>query len=132
MAVVSRSASSDWVVRTQHLGKCYKLYTRPLDRLKEVFVSSRRYHQDFWALQDVDLRLEAGQSCGIIGRNGSGKSTLLKLISGVTRPSSGTVQVSGRVGGAAGAGHGLSPGIYRPGEHLFFRGHAGPGGRGNR
>ncbi len=119
MAVVSRSASSDWVVRTQHLGKCYKLYTRPLDRLKEVFVSSRRYHQDFWALQDVDLRLEAGQSCGIIGRNGSGKSTLLKLISGVTRPSSGTVQVSGRVGALLELGTGFHP-EYTGRENIYF------------
>ena len=119
MAVVSRSASSDWVVRTQHLGKCYKLYTRPLDRLKELFVSSRRYHQDFWALQEVDLCLEAGQSCGIIGRNGSGKSTLLKLISGVTRPSSGTIEVAGRVGALLELGTGFHP-EYTGRENIYF------------
>ncbi len=111
--------SSDWVVRTQNLGKCYKLYTRPLDRLKELLVSSRRYHQDFWALQDVNLHLEAGQSCGIIGRNGSGKSTLLKLISGVTRPSSGAVQVSGRVGALLELGTGFHP-EYTGRENIYF------------
>ncbi len=119
MSVVSRSASSDWVVRTHNLGKCYKLYTRPLDRLKELFVSSRRYHQDFWALQDVNLHLEAGQSCGIIGRNGSGKSTLLKLISGVTRPSSGTVEVTGRVGALLELGTGFHP-EYTGRENIYF------------
>ncbi len=135
MAVVSRSAlsspsqpstgegvgvsSPDWVVRTRNLGKCYKLYARPLDRLKEVFVSSRRYHQDFWALQEVDLCLEAGQSCGIIGRNGSGKSTLLKLISGVTRPSSGTVEVAGRVGALLELGTGFHP-EYTGRENIYF------------
>ena len=119
MSVVSRSASSDWVVRTHNLGKCYKLYTRPLDRLKELFVSSRRYHQDFWALQDVNLHLEAGQSCGIIGRNGSGKSTLLKLISGVTRPSSGTVEVAGRVGALLELGTGFHP-EYTGRENIYF------------
>ena len=112
-------SSPDWVVRTQNLGKCYKLYTRPLDRLKEVFVSSRRYHQVFWALQEVDLCLEAGQSCGIIGRNGSGKSTLLKLISGVTRPSSGTVEVAGRVGALLELGTGFHP-EYTGRENIYF------------
>lgn len=109
----------DWVVRTHNLGKCYKLYTRPFDRLKELFVSSRRYHQDFWALQDVNLHLEAGQSCGIIGRNGSGKSTLLKLISGVTRPSSGTVEVAGRVGALLELGTGFHP-EYTGRENIYF------------
>ena len=109
----------DWVVRTQNLGKCYKLYARPLDRLKELFVSSRRYHQDFWALQEVDLCLEAGQSCGIIGRNGSGKSTLLKLISGVTRPSSGTIEVAGRVGALLELGTGFHP-EYTGRENIYF------------
>ena len=112
-------SSPDWVIRTQNLGKCYKLYTRPLDRLKELFVSSRRYHHDFWALQEVDLQLEAGQSYGIIGRNGSGKSTLLKLISGVTRPSSGTVQVSGRVGALLELGTGFHP-EYTGRENIYF------------
>ncbi len=111
--------SSDWVVRTDHLGKCYKLYARPLDRLKELFVASRRYHQDFWALQEVDLCLEAGQSCGIIGRNGSGKSTLLKLISGVTRPSSGTIEVAGRVGALLELGTGFHP-EYTGRENIYF------------
>ncbi len=113
------SPSSDWVIRTQNLGKCYKLYARPLDRLKELFVSSRRYHQDFWALREVGLHLEAGQSCGIIGRNGSGKSTLLKLISGVTRPSCGTVQVSGRVGALLELGTGFHP-EYTGRENIYF------------
>ena len=70
-------------------------------------------------MQEVDLCLEAGQSCGIIGRNGSGKSTLLKLISGVTRPSSGTIEVAGRVGALLELGTGFHP-EYTGRENIYF------------
>ena len=111
---------SDWVVRTQELGKCYKLYPRPLDRLKELFAPrGTLYHQDFWALQEVDLLVSPGESCGIIGRNGAGKSTLLKLIAGVTRPSHGRVQVAGRIGALLELGTGFHL-EYTGRENIYF------------
>ncbi len=112
--------SSDWVVRADNLGKCYKLYARPLDRLKELFARhGRHYAQDFWALQAVNFTVQSGESWGIIGRNGAGKSTLLKLITGVTRPSTGRLTVSGRIGALLELGTGFHP-EYTGRENIYF------------
>lgn len=63
----------------------------------------------FSAIDNVSLRVEEGESVGLLGLNGSGKSTLLKLISGVMRPDSGWVGVRGRVAGLINVGAGLHP-----------------------
>ena len=65
--------------------------------------------RELWALRDVDFDVEPGETFGIVGQNGSGKSTLLKLIAGVFSPSSGTVEVEGRVGSLIEIGAGFHP-----------------------
>ena len=77
--------------------------------------------QHFHALRDVDLDISAGQSVGIIGVNGAGKSTLLKILAGVVRPTSGTVQVDGRVAAAIELGVGFNPDLTGE-ENLGFAG----------
>src|SRR6185503_20011770 len=57
-----------------------------------------RQGQWFWALQDVSLEVEPGEIVGVIGRNGAGKTTILKVLSRITRPTRGRVEVLGRVG----------------------------------
>jgi ABC-type polysaccharide/polyol phosphate transport system ATPase subunit len=78
--------------------KVYRLYETPVHRLKQaLWRGKRHYFRDFTALSDVNLRVEAGATLGIIGLNGSGKSTLLQIIAGVLQPTAGVVKVKGRL-----------------------------------
>lgn len=108
------------MIRGRELGKCYKLYARPVDRLREVLSPRGKvYHQDFWALREVSFSVVRGESWGIIGENGAGKSTLLKLVAGVTHPSQGSLEVTGRVGALLELGTGFHP-EYTGRENIYF------------
>jgi lipopolysaccharide transport system ATP-binding protein len=66
-------------------------------------------HQTLWALRDVNLQIQSGELVGIIGHNGAGKSTLLKILSRITRPTKGRVEIFGRVGSLLEVGTGFHP-----------------------
>lgn len=113
---------SDFAAHCERLNKVYPLYRSKADRLKELVHPLRKsYHTDFYALRDVDLHIRRGETLGIIGRNGSGKSTLLKILCGVTVPTSGTVQVKGRVASLLELGAGFHPELTGL-ENLFLHG----------
>lgn len=98
------------VIQVSNLSKCYCIYERPIDRLKQMlWRGRRRYYREFWALQNVSFNVQRGQTVGVIGRNGSGKSTLLKLLCGTLNPSSGTLQVRGKVAALLELGSGFNP-----------------------
>ncbi|MBI1779549.1 MAG: ABC transporter ATP-binding protein [Proteobacteria bacterium] len=102
--------SSEPIVRAQHLGKVYRLYDRPQDRLLEALsFGRRRLHRDFHALEDVSFEVARGETIGIIGRNGSGKSTLLQMVAGTLNPSAGSVAIKGRVAALLELGAGFNP-----------------------
>lgn len=90
-----------------------KRFTRHLDRrttLKERIVRGRsRNTVDFWAVDDVSFQVPRGSVYGIVGHNGSGKSTLLKLITGIYRPTRGTIRTEGRVAALIELGAGFHP-----------------------
>lgn len=86
------------VITVKNLDKIYKLYDKPIDRLKEaISFRGKKYHKNFYALKDVNLSIEDKMCVGIIGTNGSGKSTFLKIITGVLSQTSGEVSVNGRI-----------------------------------
>src|SRR5829696_3481922 len=92
------------------ISKKYRISPNRTSRLSEVlsFGKVKRSH-DFWALKDVNLDIEPGTTLGIVGRNGAGKSTLLSIISGVLRPTTGEVEVRGRLSAIFGIGTGFNP-----------------------
>jgi ABC-type polysaccharide/polyol phosphate transport system ATPase subunit/LysM repeat protein len=90
------------------LSKKYRIFPSAGDRLKETLSFGRKkYGSDFYALQDIDLVVEPGTALGVLGRNGAGKSTLLGIISGLLQPTSGSVEVNGRVVALSGTGAGF-------------------------
>jgi len=102
--------SSELAIHALHLGKAYRLYERPVDRLKQMlFRGRRRYGREFVALEDVCFELKKGEVLGIVGRNGAGKSTLLQIICRTLTPTSGSVEVNGRVAALLELGAGFNP-----------------------
>ncbi len=109
---------SDIAIRITELGKCYEIYETPRDRLKQFVLPrlqhlfnrpSKSYFREFWALKSVSFTIKKGETVGIIGRNGSGKSTLLQIICGTLHPTSGNVEVNGRVAALLELGSGFNP-----------------------
>ena len=87
----------DITIDVRNVVKTYKLYNRPMDRLKESLIKKSCYHKDFNAVNDISFSVNRGETVGIIGKNGAGKSTLLKMITGVLTPTSGSINLSGTV-----------------------------------
>ena len=97
-------------VEFQGVSKSYAIYDAPGDRLKELLSLNRlKRHQDFWALHDVSFEVKRGETFCIVGENGSGKSTLLQMVAGILHPTTGTVDIHGRVSALLELGAGFNP-----------------------
>jgi len=109
------------VIAVQNVSKVYHLYQHPLDRVLGALVPSKARSADFWALRDINLRVEKGEVFALLGPNGSGKSTLLQIISGILQPTSGRVLCSGRIAALLELGAGFNP-EFSGRENVFLNG----------
>ena len=128
---------SDVAIRVDGLGKKYRIRHQRRERyvaLRDVVTEKvgglfrRRAREagppsveDFWALKDVSFEVRRGEVMGIIGRNGAGKSTLLKLISRITEPNEGRIELTGRVASMLEVGTGFHPELTGR-ENIFLNG----------
>jgi ABC-type polysaccharide/polyol phosphate transport system ATPase subunit len=115
-------------IEASHVSKVYRRYgrSRQFATLKSAIlsgslISDLKPDETFQALSDVSFSVAAGRTYGIIGRNGSGKSTMLKLVAGITRPTTGTVKVNGRISALIELGAGFHPEISGR-ENVFING----------
>ncbi len=126
---------SDIAIRVDHLGKQYRLggQQAAYSTFREALVNSAKNSwqwlkgernadlNTFWALDDVSFEVKHGEAIGIIGRNGAGKSTLLKILSRITSPTRGRVDIYGRVGSLLEVGTGFHPELSGR-ENIYLNG----------
>lgn len=113
---------SDIAIKVENLSKVYKLYDKPIDRMKEsLSLTKKKYSREHYALNNISFEVKKGETVGILGTNGSGKSTLLKIITGVLTPSSGQLQVNGKISALLELGAGFNP-EYTGLENIYLNG----------
>ena len=109
-------------ISVEDVSKIYRLYDKPIDRLKEALsITHKKYHREFFALDKLSFDVEKGSTVGIIGTNGSGKSTILKIITGVLNPSTGNVEVDGNISALLELGAGFNS-DYTGVENIYMNG----------
>ncbi len=114
----------EYAIEFENVSRQYRLHHEPKmtlqDRVINLFKKESSY-EDFWALKNINFKLEKGKTLGIIGKNGAGKSTLLKLATRILEPTSGTIRVNGRVSAMLELGTGFHPELSAR-ENIFLNG----------
>lgn len=114
--------SNETAIAVKNVCKIYKLYDKPMDRMKEALgLTKTKKYKEHRALDNVSFDVKQGECVGIIGTNGSGKSTILKIITGVLNPTSGSVEVDGRISALLELGAGFNQ-EYSGMENIYLNG----------
>src|SRR3982751_983307 len=125
--LTSASPSTAPALALRDVGKSYNVASKQSTMLAEQvadWVGRARTSSEanrFWALRDVTCEIGTGEIVGLVGRNGAGKSTLLKVITGVTTPSTGDIDIYGRIGSLLEVGTGFHPELTGR-ENVFLNG----------
>lgn len=119
--------NSDVAIKVENLSKLYQIGTKKRGSFRESFSGlfnkngKDKEASEFWALKDVSFEIKKGEAVGIIGRNGAGKSTLLKILSRITEPTHGRIEIDGRVSSLLEVGTGFHPELTGR-ENIFLNG----------
>jgi ABC-type polysaccharide/polyol phosphate transport system ATPase subunit len=113
-------------IRFDHVSKRFTLHRERPRSFQELFLNLFHFKgfsttEEYWALRDVSLQVDAGQTVGIVGPNGAGKSTMLKLITRIIGPTSGQIEIGGRVGALLELGAGFHPDLTGR-ENIYLNG----------
>jgi ABC-type polysaccharide/polyol phosphate transport system ATPase subunit len=109
-------------IRVEGVSRSFRVRANEARSLKELFVRGGRTDaHDVLALRDVSVAITPGEAVGLVGRNGSGKSTLLRIVAGIIKPTTGRVEVGGRIGSLLELGAGFHP-DFSGRENVFLNG----------
>ena len=114
--------TNEYAIKVSGVSKMYKLYKRNRDRIADSLgLSRKKLYEEHYALNDINFEIKTGESVGIIGTNGAGKSTILKIITGVLKPTTGTLDINGRISALLELGAGFNQ-EYTGIENIYLNG----------
>jgi len=113
--------SCNIAVSIKNVNKCFRVYEKPQHRLYQAILKNKKYYKEFWACRNISFDVIKGETIGIVGSNGSGKSTLLQMICGTLTPTSGSINVNGRIAALLELGSGFNP-EFTGHENIYLNG----------
>lgn len=115
---------SDYAIEVDKVGMKFNMSSEKVDNLKDYVIKLLKHqlmYKEFWALKDISFNVKKGDRVGIVGLNGAGKSTLLKVVSGVLKPTEGTVKIHGTIAPLLELGAGFDK-QYTGAENIYLYG----------